>query len=223
MNMHMKKKPDFDSREAPKAIAQTVNHASEKAQITKWHQTTGALIVDTLSCLAQGITGIAASDRKELVFSVSHILQSLRKGHFLSRLLQEWHDYRKKGKIPEDYHTTEQHQVCLQELLDFLDKDLPDDIRFQTLKKIFVTAATEGVCDRNSLLPCEYMRLCRRMSSGEILVLNAAYQVAEEGFPPNLRGAHEWLKIVADKSSLIHPSLVEIHEEQLMIKCLLTG
>ncbi len=100
--------------------------------LSKLNKNTDDIIKDTLSCLAEGITGIAASERKELAFSVGHIFQSLRKGHFLTKLLAEWNVYREKGRIPKDYHETEQHHTCLQELLEFLDHDSPDEIRFET-------------------------------------------------------------------------------------------
>lgn len=125
----------------------------ENKSIAKWNGDTADVIKDTLTCLAEGLTGIAASDRKDLAFSVGHIFQSLRKGQFLSRLLDEWNSYRAKGRIKDDYVRTEQHQACLQELLLFLDNDCPDEIRFQTLKKIFLVAATEAASDRTSLLP----------------------------------------------------------------------
>ena len=111
--------------------------------LAKWSRDTSDVIKDTLTQLAEGLTAIAASDRKELVFSVGHIAQCLRKGQFLSRFLQEWNAYRDKGRIKDDYVGTEQHQAWLQELLEFLDNDSPDEIRFETLKKIFLVAATE--------------------------------------------------------------------------------
>jgi hypothetical protein len=145
----------------------------ENNSLSKWNKNTGDVIKDTLVCLVEGLTGIAASERKELAFSVGHIFQSLRKGQFLSILLKEWNAYRDKGRIKEDYIGTEQHKACLQELLSSLDKDCPDDVKFQTLKKIFMVAATEKASDRNSLLPYQYLRLCSEMTSGEILSRNA--------------------------------------------------
>jgi hypothetical protein len=188
----------------------------------KWSRDTSDVIKDTLTQLAEGLTGIAASDRKELVFSVGHIVQSLRKGLFLSRFREEWNAYRDKGKIKDDYIGTEQHQACLQGLLEFLDHDSPDEIRFETLKKIFLVAATESASDRTSLLPYQFLKLCRGMSSGEIIVLNATYQIAKESFPDILAAA-QWLEMIAERSGLKHPALVEIHEEQLIQKHLISG
>ena len=194
-----------------------------KRNISKWNKNTGDIIKDTLTCLVEGITGIAASDRKELAFSVGHIFQSFRKGQFLSKFLAEWKDYCDKGRIPKDYQETEQHHTCLQELLEFLDKDSPDEIRFETLKRIFLVAATETASDRNSLLPYQFLRLCRGMSSGEIIVLNTTYKIAKSVPMPDVSGANQWLDAIAKESGLGHASLVETYEDELIKKHLITG
>lgn len=190
--------------------------------LAKWNKDTGDVIKDTLQCLAEALTGIAASERKELAFSVGHIFQSLRKGQFLSAILNEWNDYRAKGRIKEDYIETEQHHACLQELLTSFDQDCPDEIRFQLLKKIFLVTATEVVSDRNSLLPYQYIRLCREMTSGEIIVLQASYKLANQENIEKFDQANKWLRLTADTSGLIHTSLVEIYEDKLVKKHLLT-
>ena len=191
-------------------------------KIDKWHKDTGEVIKRTLTSLAEGITGIAASERKDLSLSVGHIFQYFRKGQFLSRLGEEWDSYREKGRIKDDYIDTEQHRSCLQELLDFLDNDSPDEIRFEVMKKVFIAAAIETAFDRNSLLPYQFLRLCRGMSSGEVIVLNATYEIATSGNIPDNNTASYWLDAIAKKSGLGHTSLVEIYEEDLIKKHLLT-
>jgi hypothetical protein len=188
----------------------------------KWHKDTGEIIKKTLTSLAEGITGIAASERKDLALSVGHIFQSLRKGQFLSQLNEEWDSYREKGRIKDDYVDTEQHRSCLQELLDFLDHDSPDEIRFKVIKKVFLVAATETVSDRNSLLPYQFLRLCRGLSSGEIIVLNATYKIAKSGKAPDVNGANQWLDAIARESGLVHTLLVEIYEDELIKKQLIS-
>jgi hypothetical protein len=192
-------------------------------KIDKWHEDTGEVIKKTLTSLAEGITGIAASERKDLALSVGHIFQSLRKGQFLSRLGEEWNSYREKGRIKDDYIDTEQHKSCLQELLGFLDNDSPDEIRFEVMKKIFLVAATERASDRNSLLPYQFLHLCRGMSSGEVIILNTTYRMAKSDQIPKVNGsASVWLNVIAKESGLVHVSLVEIYEEELIKKHLIS-
>jgi hypothetical protein len=108
--------------------------------------------------------------------------------------------------------------------LDALDRDIPDQLRFETMKRVFLTAATEELSTRESVLPQQYMQLCRTLSTGEILVLLAVYQLAPD---PSWRtvqnyNASAWLKDVATRSGLAHPQLVELHETKLIQKGLIT-
>ena len=107
-------------------------------------------------------------------------------------------------------------------MLDFLDRDNPDQIRFNVIKQIFLKTACEEKTDRNSVIPQQFMKVCRTLSSGEIIVLNTTYQFAEGKSYPNVENAAQWLEIIARESGLEHPALVEFHEEELMTKRFLT-
>ena len=183
---------------------------------------TSKLLNDTLNGLIEGFTGVAASDRKDLILSIGHIFQRTRTVGFLKALFIEWNQYKEKGRIKDDYTDSEQHQECLQEMLDFLDKDSPDERRFSILKAIFLGAATETQSTRDSVLPQQYMSLCRTLSSGEVLVLQATFTISETGYS-STHNANDWLKVVAEKSGLKTSELVEIHEKNLIEKNLLTN
>jgi hypothetical protein len=86
---------------------------------------------------------------------------------------------------------------------------------------VFLVAATETVSDRNSLLPYQFLRLCRGLSSGEIIVLNATYKIVKSGKVPDVSAANQWLDIIARESGLVHASLVEIYEDELIKKQLI--
>lgn len=185
--------------------------------------TTGEIIQRTIAQILEGVTGIAGSQRSEWFLSLGHLLQRARSGQFLSTLSDEWDKYREKGRVNDSYMFTNQHQECLQEMLDFLDTVGADEIRFTILKKILLTAATEEVSHRDSLLPQQYMRVCRSLSSGEAVLLLAVYGIISDGNAPTEHvGAAEWVKLVAERSALEHPELVELHEQGLIEKRLLT-
>jgi hypothetical protein len=184
---------------------------------------TSSVLGQTLQGLAEGITGLAASDRRDFVRSVGFVLQRLRGGSFLSSLLAEWNRYREEGRVKEDYEKTEQHLDCLQEMLDFLDKDLPDNTRFETLQKILLVAATEAHSTRESVLPQQYMKLVRELSSGEILVLLTTHRCAQDIDDRQTNSsARTWLEKIANASGLRHPELVANHESKLIAKNLIT-
>jgi len=187
---------------------------------------TSNVLAKTLTGLAEGLTGIAASERKDWILSLGHILQSIRGGRLLSSFASERQAYREKGKIKEDYTDTDQHQECLQELLDFLDEGPPDTARFAVLKKILLVAASEKASSRDSVLPQQYMSICRDLTSGELLVLVSAYTVSKA--PPSVslnrpEDARIWLQAIASTSGLDYSELVEVHERALIEKNLVTA
>ncbi|MBT6053499.1 MAG: hypothetical protein HOG49_42530 [Candidatus Scalindua sp.] len=183
---------------------------------------TSKLLDDTLNSLVEGFTGIVASDRKDLILSISHIFQRTRVVGLLKALFIEWNQCREKGRIKDEYMNSEQHQECLQEMLDFLDKDSPDERRFSILKAIFLGAAQETSLTKDSVLPQQYMSLCRTLSSGEVLVLQTTFAIADSGSWSTTKYARDWLSKVAEESGLHTSELVEIHERKLIEKNLLT-
>ncbi len=177
---------------------------------------TSDVLARTFQALIEEITGLGASTRQDWSLSIGHILQRIRGGKFLGAVRHEWDAYREKGRIPDDYVESEQHQECLQELLDFLDDESPDSVRFDALKKILMVAATEERSSRNDVLPQQFMRIVRSLSAGESIVLLAAFNT-----PDTYPDAARWLDGIARKSGLKHPDLVEFHEERLIEKHLL--
>jgi hypothetical protein len=116
--------------------------------------------------------------------SVGFIFQRYPSIGFLSAFRQEWDRFRDAGRIAPGRETTELHADCLQELLDFLDQDQPDQLRFDALKKILLVSATEEYSSGDSVLPRQFMKLIRELTSGEVLVLLSAYGVARKNNAP---------------------------------------
>lgn len=74
---------------------------------------TSNLLSQTARNLTEGLSGLAASERKDLYLSIGYLFQRIRSGRFLETLKREWDEYREKGRIKDDYVETEQHQECL--------------------------------------------------------------------------------------------------------------
>jgi len=166
----------------------------------------------------EGLTGILAADRKQLILSCGYILQKVRGGKFLNILNNEWNQYREKGRIPDDYVGTEQNEECLQEILDYLDKDLIDDVTFDCLKKIFLVASTEKLTNRESYLPQQYMKICRRLSQGALIVLFTVYN-----FKKNEKNSQRfWREIILERSGFEN-ELIELYETELYDKRLISN
>lgn len=77
------------------------------AEIQKYEEPTDNVVKQTLENLLQGLTGIAASSKKEIIFSVSNIFQKILAGNRLNSFLNEWDSFVSKGKIKEEYQFSE--------------------------------------------------------------------------------------------------------------------
>lgn len=177
----------------------------------------------TFNDLIATLTGILSSNKTDYVLSLGRLFQKYRSTGFFRALLDEMKMYRKKGKIDEGYPNTEQGKACIQEMLDFLDNDSPDEIRFEFMKKILLTIMSEDINDRDSVIPQQLLKISRELSSGEILVLLSAFSIFKDGeVKSEDSNAERWLNKLAEKSGLKYSELVEIHEHNLIDKNLLT-
>jgi len=180
---------------------------------------TETVIEKSYQAIIEGLTGILSSERKELILSCGFILQKLRGGKFLDVLNKEWKQYREKGRIPEDYVGTEQNEECLQEILDYLEKDdILNEVTFDALKKIFLMASTEKISKRESHLPQQYMKICRKLSQGALIVLFATYH---EGYGKKVPGK-PWRERMFERTGFDN-QIIEIFEEELYKYKLIDG
>ena len=205
-----------------------MDHASTDRSVLA--KPTDDILSHTLQALIEGITGVAISDRKDFTLSLGHLLQRIRGGRFLTTLGAEWNAYREKGRIQDDYQYTEQHYANLQEILASLDEDMPDERRFETMKRIFLVSATEEYSRREDPLPVEFMRTARSLRGGEVLLLHGAHQLAAHRAVERDQDAEQknvqmvlraWRERVAKKSGLEFSALVQRYETDLVQKSLL--
>jgi hypothetical protein len=184
----------------------------------------GQFLGKTSKALLEGATGVASTDKKELIKSAGQLLQHVRGGHFLNELKKEWDDYRAKGRIEPDYQNTDQCWDNLKEVLEAIDKDMPDRTRFEAMKAIFLKAASEDVSSRNDILPYELMKLTRRLTSAQILILSACYYISENemGQYYKLTSYAGWNDAVRNRSGLEYKEIVDFEELTLTDLGLLT-
>ncbi len=184
------------------------------------------IIKNSAKVWAETLTGIVKSEPKDILVSLGYIAQRLIADQHLNSVLVEWEKIREKGRMKEDYAQCMQAKYTLLELLKFLESDMPDEQRFQILKRIMLVAATEEKSDRQSIKPQEFMKLIKILPAGSVMVLTTAYQLSKN--PPigpgenNRVNADSWVKIIAEKSGLEYPALVVMYEKPLIESMLLT-
>lgn len=173
--------------------------------------------------IAEVLTGILVSGSKDWKLSAGKLIQATIKGNLLTQLGLELKKYREEGKIKEDFLATDKNRMSLCELLKFIDEEIPDEERFRAIKSLFFASISKDVTEDEEKLAYELMQICKKLSSGELLVLKAAYDVVIGRLAPNMsninhqeKNANDWLNLIAKQIRHSLPSLVEVHEKNLM-------
>ena len=179
--------------------------------------------------MAKALPGILASGRTDLVLSAGRLVQASFEYSLLKQLGQELNHYVEKGKIKKNYFATNKNQVSLYELLKFIDKEIPDEERFKAMKSIFLSSVSKNSSREDEELAYELMQICKKLSSGEILILKAVYNMVNERLrenteKPDLNAtrASFWFTAVASQVGHNMPKLVERYELNLMDLKLIT-
>lgn len=174
--------------------------------------------------IAEALTGILASDLNEYKLSTGRLIQASINWKFLSQLGKELKEYAQKGRIKEDYFATHKEQSSLYELLKFIDEGVPDEERFKAMKSIFLISISKDVSKEDKELAYELMKICKIISSSELLILKACYDVVkgkiafkhQGDFKLTINSRNRWFRWVAEQIGHNLPSLVEYHEENLI-------
>lgn len=172
--------------------------------------------------IAEMLTGILVADSRDWKLSAGRLIQATIKGSLLTQLGRELEKYRDEGKIKEDFLSTYKNRMSFYELLKFIDEEVPDEERFRAIKSIFFTSISKDAKEHEEKLAYELMQICKRLSSGDLLVLKAAYDIVNGCLAPSMpaindreKNANDWLNLIAQQIGHSLPSLVEVHEKNL--------
>lgn len=172
--------------------------------------------------LGEALTGILASDKNDLILSAGRLVQASLKWKLLTQLGRELNGYIEKGEIKEDYFATNNSQASFNELLSFIDQEVPDEERMRAMKSIFLSSISVNTSDEDERLAYELMQIGKKLSSGGILILKANFDIAKGNLRQGLTidrkdsTADSWLSAIANQIGHKLPSLVEAHEQSLV-------
>ncbi len=178
--------------------------------------------------LVPGATAIVKSTLDgggDIVQSISNVIQRSTKEGLLKAFLGEWNELVEAGKADPNIKSTEIGQQCLQELMDSLDKQLPDKKRFDAMKALFFRAAAPDATEALQGRCAQLMKLCRQLDSTELTILSVAYaenQRRLQGPSERITSADQWPRALAHASSdLLSIGLIEHYEESMIEKRLI--
>lgn len=146
-----------------------------------------------------GVAATAASNRSKLILSAGHLAQAALGGKkFYDQLFEEVQEYRKLGKITDEKLNTSTGTTILVDLLKTIDSQTMDKEKFGALKEIFLRSVWEDTDEHTQMLAYEYYQVCKKLSSLDILVLKAAYEIYRKGeLQAQLHSDVEWEQTIA--------------------------
>jgi|SRR3989338_900138 len=174
--------------------------------------------------VAEALTGILASGFNDWKLSAGRLVQASIKTKLLTQLGREINCYIEKGKIKEDYLSSDLNRISFLELLKFIDEQVPDAHRFEALKSIFLYSVSKNATEKDEELAYEFMNLAKDLTSSDILVLKAAYDITNSKINPNIKTSIEtttnqaslWFSIIAAQIGHNIPELVSKRENYLI-------
>lgn len=176
---------------------------------------------------ATGIIKSALDGGADLVQALSNGIQRSNKVGFLNSFIDEWEKMKEKGRAPSDFTTTEIGTACLQELMDFLEKEMPQKTRIEAMKQLFFKAANVDTEQSEKVRCLQLMKVCRELDATELLILSVVNKENERmhNSAPTITGtnsAESWPRDVARASDgALSEGIVDHYEDRLVSKKLI--
>lgn len=171
--------------------------------------------------IAEFLTGLLSANNSlpaPYILSAGKIVQATVKGKLLTQLGREIEEYRKKGRIKEDYFATHRNQASLLELLKFIDDEVPDDEVFRAMKSIFLTGVSKDATMQQEEIAYQFLLLCKKLTSIEILILKTCYKVYRGEYDVNTgsNSFGDWVSVVSEKIGYGLPELIGSSDDKLV-------
>lgn len=177
--------------------------------------------------IAEFLTGFLASSAGDWKLSAGRIVQASIKFNLLTQLGRELQEYIKKGRIKEDYYATDINKASFNELLKYIDSEVPDNERFKAMKSIFFSGVTSDADAQREEVAYQFLLLCKKLNSMDILILRTCYKIY---LGENLKNANtginafgDWVNTVSEKIGYGLPELVSARDPRLVELGLLSG
>lgn len=181
------------------------------------------LLKSSTEAISEFILGIVKSDRADWIDSSGRLFDAVLKNRLIIQLGNEIERYRQEGKIKQDFLETDCNQMSFKELLNIIDDDPPDEVKFNAIKSLFLAGVAKSSSEKDEILTYQYLQITKSLCSGELLMLKAAYQIANYKPIHELRNVstvdpskHNWLNAVARQAGFVQIDLADLYSENLV-------
>lgn len=200
-----------------------VLRARDYADIAKLAEPTVAeqFLAEPLSVIVEVMTGLIADGPRALAARGGHIVQAVLKGKMLEQWAREIQELRAKGAIADDFESTKYGFQTWAELFSIIDEERPDADRLEALKAMFLAVNKVNATDGERILAYQLWNIAKQLSSGELLLLKAAYENRESEFEPyfankQMTSESTWARMMASQLGHGVTDLVQLHKKKLL-------
>jgi hypothetical protein len=168
--------------------------------------------------IAETVTGALAEGMNGVALSAGRLVQGALKVQLLTQVAREIKYFQEKGKIKEDYAEDKYGFQTWVELLEIVDAEAPDEDKLKALKAMFLAVNRINTTDGDKIANYQLFQLAKKLSSGQLLILRAAYrQHLEARFNPGLIAREEWCRRIALQLGHSIISLIA-HDENILVE-----
>ncbi|HEV3040355.1 MAG TPA: hypothetical protein VHA33_21505 [Candidatus Angelobacter sp.] len=168
-----------------------------------------------LMVIAESITGWLASGPKEWALATGRIVQGALKVRLFQQVAAEIGEFRRKGKIPEDFAEHEKGFQTWVELFAIIDEETPDEERLDALKAMFFAVNRINVSDADRIQEYQLFQVAKRLGSNDLLVLKRVNEL-REGTRMGGQMYEEWVKLISANSGNLLHGLIDLAEANLV-------
>lgn len=174
--------------------------------------------------IAEALTGALSLGRSDAILAGGRLVQAALKGKLMKQVGREIKHLVEKGRINEDYANTKFGFKSLAELLEFIDRELPDEDRLRAVKAMFLAVNSVDRKEGEEILCYQLLQISMKLSASQLLVLKTTYDLSNENTFGNARllGAREWLSAVGQRIGHGLLALIEQDESPLIANGLIS-
>lgn len=179
------------------------------------------LMDDPLSVVSGIVNDYLEQGPKMFAGSTVRVAHAVLKGKLLQQVAQEINEFRKKGKIADDFAGRKYGYDTWVDLLKIIDEETPDEDRLEALKAMFYAANKVNATDAQQVVAYQLFQIAKKLSSNDLLVLKATFDANfQGGFTGN--SYKDWSDRVSKSAGGLPNGLVDLADSTLVQYRLLT-
>lgn len=152
--------------------------------------------------------------------SLVRVSMAALKGRALQQFANEIKDFQVKGKIAEDWAEKPKGYQTWVELMEVIDKEIPDEEQLDAMKAMFFAVNRINVADGERILAYQLFQIAKRLNSNDLLVIKTACEMDGRQVAVNQRGG--WYGLISERLGHSVEDLVYLAEKALLEQQLLS-